>query len=334
MSSTPLSARQLHLTRRPGDKLSVDDFAIADVPLLPLVDGQFLVRNRYLSLDPVRRIFFADGTAPLDAGLHGFTIGEVVKSRHPDYRAGELVGHYAGLRDVSILDGQDVRRIPDEGDPVAWHADALGIGGFFAYVGLIEIARARPGETVFVSSAAGSVGSLATQIARLIGCRVIGSAGGPAKRDWLRDVAGAHVAIDYRAEPIAEALARAAPEGIDVYFDNVGGDHLDAALALLNPHGRAAICGMVSAYDKAKPFADRAGAWTWRMMTGQIEIKSFNARDHLRLWPAFQRSVGNWLRDGSIRSEIRIERGLESVPQAYVDLLGGGSFGKTLVELD
>ncbi|HEX7852358.1 MAG TPA: NADP-dependent oxidoreductase [Sphingobium sp.] len=329
----PIRAREVHLARRPGASLQTEDFALREKVLPPLAEGQFLIRNRYLSIDPVRRVFFSNGTAPLNAGLHSFALGEVVASRHPLHAVGDTVSHYGGLRDFAVSDGSEVRRIPLNGEPFHWHADALGIGGFFAYTGLLEVARARPGETVFVSSAAGSVGSLATQLARLIGCRVIASAGSDAKRDWLAEVAGAHVAINYRAENLSDALACAAPEGIDVYFDNVGGDHLDAALEHINSHGRVAICGMVSAYDSATQFGERAGAWTWKMMTGQVEIRSYQARDYMRLWPAFQRSIGTWLREGAIRSETRLLPGLESVPQAFVDLLAGNAMGKTLVEI-
>lgn len=330
----PLTAREVHLVRRPDAMLEANDFALRQVALPQLSEGQLLIRNRYLSIDPVRRVFFSNGAAPLNAGLHSYALGEVVESRHRDHQPGDLVGHYAGLRDLAISDGTDVRSIRLDGEPLHAHADALGIGGFFAYTGLLEVGRARPGETVFISSAAGSVGSLATQLARLIGCRVIASAGSPEKRDWLASVARAHVAIDYRAQDLREALAVAAPEGIDVYFDNVGGDHLDAALEHINPHGRVAICGMVSAYDSDRQFGTRAGAWTWRMMTGQVSIRSYHARDYMQLWPAFQRSVGTWLKEGAIQSETRILPGLDTVPQAFVDLLAGRHMGKTLVEIE
>ncbi|MET0241374.1 MAG: NADP-dependent oxidoreductase [Sphingobium sp.] len=333
MADHIVKAREVHLIRRPDGSLRATDFSIREVALPPLANGQFLIRNRYLAIDPVRRVFFTNGTAPLNAGLHSLTLGEVVASRHADFRVGDTVSHYLGLRDLAVSDGAEARRIETDGEPLHWHADALGMGGFFAYIGLIEVARARPGETVFVSSAAGSVGSVATQLARLIGCRVITSAGSEAKRAWLDIVAGADAAINYRAEPLRDALAHAAPEGIDVYFDNVGGDHLDAALERINPHGRVAICGMVSAYDRTNPFADRAGAWTWRMMTGQIAIRSYNARDHMHLWPAFQRAVGRWLKEGAIRTQPHLLQGLNAVPLAFVDLLAGSAMGKTLIEL-
>ncbi|KSB91713.1 hypothetical protein AS593_06740 [Caulobacter vibrioides] len=326
------TAKEVHVIRRPDGPLSVDDFVIAERALPDLAPGEFLIANRYLSIDPVRRVFFAHGTAPLNGGLHSFAIGEVVESRHPDYAPGEIVGHYQGLRDLAVGRGEETRKIAAGEDPLEWHMGPLGVGGFFAYVGLIEVARARPGENVLVSSAAGSVGSLAVQLARLIGCRVVATAATD-KLAWLRATAGVETVIDYKDADWRERLGAALPDGLDVYFDNVGGAQLDAALSLINPHGRVAVCGMVSAYDRATPFSEPAGAWTWRMMTSQVELKSYHVRDHQRLWPVFQRSVGDWLHSGAIRVETQVRDGLEAVPQAFVDLIAGKSLGKTVVRL-
>ncbi|WP_165191605.1 MDR family NADP-dependent oxidoreductase [Caulobacter soli] len=333
MTSKHRIAREVHIVRRPDGPLSADDFVVAEQPLADLAPGEFLIANRLLSIDPVRRVFFANGTAPLNAGLHSFAIGQVLESRHPDYAPGEIVGHYRGLRDLAIGRGEETRKIPVGEDPLEWHMGPLGVGGFFAYVGLIEAARVRPGESVLVSSAAGSVGSLAAQLARLIGCRVVATVGSPDKQAWLTDVAGVERVIDYKRGDWRERLAAALPDGLDVYFDNVGGAQLDAALSLINPHGRVAVCGMVSTYDSVAPFSERAGAWTWRMMTSQVELKSYHVRDHQRLWPAFQRSVGDWLRSGAIRTETQVLDSLEAVPQAFVDLIAGKGLGKTVVRL-
>jgi NADPH-dependent curcumin reductase CurA len=333
MTSSPRTAREVHIVRRPDGPLSAGDFAIAETALPGLAPGEFLIANRLLSIDPVRRVFFANGTAPLNAGLHSFSIGEVVESRHPGYAPGELIGHYQGLRDFAVGRGEETRKIVAGEDPLEWHMGPLGVGGFFAYVGLIEVARARPGESVLVSSAAGSVGSLAVQLARLIGCRTVATVGSTDKQAWLADVAGIEAVIDYKQADWRERLATALPDGLDVYFDNVGGAQLDAALSLINPNGRVAVCGMVSAYDSATPFSERAGAWTWRMMTSQVELKSYHVRDHQRLWPAFQRSVGDWLRSGAIQTETQVREGLDATPQAFVDLIAGKSLGKTVVRL-
>lgn len=333
MSKAPAAAREVHLLRRPGARLVADDLGVATVALPPIQPGQLLIRNQLLGLDPVRRVFFADGTAPLNAGLFGFAIGTVAESRHPGFPEGAIVAHHAGLRDWAVSTGADVRIIPPTEDPLEWHADALGIGGFFGYVGLIEIGKVRPGETVFVSSAAGSVGSLVTQVARILGCRVIASAGSDEKCDWLRNVAGADVAINYRDGNIAQQLSRAAPDGIDLFFDNVGGEQLDAALDVMAKDGRVVIAGMVSAYDTLEPLSVRHGGWTKKMLTSQVSLQSFNAFDHPRLWPKFQRSVGKWLRTGEIKSQINVLEGLDAVPSAFVDLLTGVRHGKTLVRV-
>jgi NADPH-dependent curcumin reductase CurA len=333
MPSESLTTREVHLRRRPAGPLAIGDFTVAERALPGLQHGEFLVANKLLSIDPVRRVFFANGTAPLNDGLHSFAIGEVLESRHPDYAPGDLVGHYRGLRDLAISRGEETRKIVTDGAPLEWHMGPLGVGGFFAYVGLIEVGRARPGEAVFVSSGAGSVGSVAAQLARLIGCRVTASAGSPEKTAWLREIAGVETVIDYRAGDWRETLAAALPDGLDVYFDNVGGQQLDAALSLINPHGRVAVCGMVSTYDNAAPFSERAGAWTWRMMTSQVEVKSYHVRDHQRLWSVFQRSVGRWLHDGAIRVETQVRDGLDAAPQAFVDLIAGRGLGKTVVRL-
>lgn len=326
-------AREVQLVRRPVGALQRGDFTLAERRLPALERGQFLVKNRYLSIDPVRRVFFANGTAPLGAGLHSYAIGEVVASQHPRFEVGELVGHYAGLRDYGISDGEDVRRISLAGEPLHWHMGPLGIGGFFAWVGLLEIARARPGETVFVSTAAGSVGSVASQLARIMGCCVIGSTGSEEKAAWLRDVAKLPHVINYKRQNLRDALGELAPEGIDVYFDNVGGSQLDDALAHIRPRGRVAICGMVSAYDQSDGFAHAGGAWTWRMMTSKVTLRSFDARDHQVLWPQFLAGVRGWLHDGSLVSETQIAKGLERVPESFVDLLAGNNLGKMLVEV-
>lgn len=333
MAQRPTTAREVHLLRRPGARMAADDLGIATVAVPPLQPGQFLVRNRLIALDPVRRVFFADGTAPLNAALFGFAIGTVTESRHPDFPEGAIVAHHGGFRDWAISTGANARLIPPTDDPLEWHADALGVGGFFAYVGLFEIGQLRPGETVFVSSAAGSVGSLVTQMARITGCRVIASAGSEAKCAWLREVAGADAAINYRDGDIAGQLSAAAPDGIDLFFDNVGGQQLDAALGVMAKGGRVVIAGMVSAYDALEPLSERHGGWTKQMLTSQVSLRSFDAFEHTSCWPKFQRAVGGWLRSGAISAQIHVLDGIEAVPDAFVDLLAGVRQGKTLVRV-
>ena len=338
------TTREWHLVRRPRGEPADEDFALVESPLPPLDDGQILVRNTFLSVDPYMRGRMNDVKSyvpafrldqPMDGGAVGVveqvggsatdaTGGEVVK--------GDTVLHGLGWRSRAVLPASGARVIdPALAPPQAW-LGVLGMPGLTAYVGLTRIARLREGDRVFVSAAAGAVGSLVGQIARLKGASlVVGSAGGPAKTQWLTDDAGFDRAVDYKATPIGTGLKEAAPEGIDVYFDNVGADHLEAAISSLRPNGRAAICGMIAHYNdiEAAP-----GPRNMAMIIGKrLTLQGFIVSDHNDLRPLFEEEVSGWLREGKIVWRETVVEGIDQAVAGFRSLLSGGNTGKMLIRL-
>jgi NADPH-dependent curcumin reductase CurA len=292
--------------------------------------GEVLIRNLYLSVDPAMRPRLTAGYE-LDQPMAGAAIGRVVASEAGGLDEGDLVLHGHGMREYVVSAERGLRRLePVPGHPITVHMHVLGGTGFTAYGGILAVARLADGDRVFVSTAAGAVGSVAAQIAKLKGCWVVGSTGSPDKAAWLREL-GLDVAIDYRAIPINRALREAAPDGIDVYFDNVGGDHLDAALARMNPLGRVAVCGMISGYNER-------GARTTvhnlaNIIYGRIEIRGFTVADFADRRDDFARDMSAWLADGRIRYRETVLEGIESVPSALIGLFQGVNTGKMLVQL-
>ncbi|MFN3674342.1 MAG: NADP-dependent oxidoreductase [Sphingomonas pseudosanguinis] len=315
--------------------LPVDtDFALVEQRLPDLAEGQVRVVNRWLSVDPYMRGRMNDTKSyvpPFQLGepMQGGAIGEVVESKADGIAVGTMVSHMAGWRDEAVLPAQHVQPLPDiKADPQAFLGQ-FGMPGMTAYYGLLHVAQAKPGDTVFVSAAAGAVGSTVVQIAKTKGMTVIGSAGGAEKVEWVRQL-GADAVIDYKADtPIAEALGQVAPDGIDVYFDNVGGDHLDAALAHANPGARFAICGMIDVYNDAKPTSLKYLA---RLIGNRVRIQGFivsDFKDH----EGFYRDMGAMLSEGKLKREETVFEGLDKTPEAFLALFSGGNKGKMLVKL-
>jgi len=329
-----VQAREVHLVERPDGLPRPEQFAVVARALPAPRHGEFVIRNRFLSIDPALRPPLSNGMTPLQAPIASLAIGEVVVSENRHFPIGAMVVHRLGLRDFALSDGEQVDRLePRPDEPLHWHLGPLGFTGFTAYAGLFDVARIKPGEIVFVSAAAGAVGSIAAQIAKRVGCRVIGSAGSPEKCAWLSDVAGLDAVINYRAGSLRKSLKAAAPDGIDVYFDNVGGEHLDAALPRMRMHGRVAVCGMISAYNNKGALSE--GVTTLAtMMYNRITMRAFIWQDHLALWPQFLAAMRGWLASGAIRAEETIHDGLEAAPEALIGLLTGKNLGKTLVRLD
>jgi NADPH-dependent curcumin reductase CurA len=265
--------------------------------------------------------------------LDGPAIGEVVDSMDDRFRPGDLVLHGYGWRDQVVLDGHHAHRIdPIPGVPPSAYLGALGLTTLTAYVGLLDVAGFRPGDAVFVSGASGAIGGMVGQIARLKGAsRVIGSAGSQAKIDHLTRRLGFHAAFDYTEGSIAERLAAAAPHGIDVYFDNVGGEHLEAAISALNVHGRVALCGAVSLYDSSEPASGPRNLSL--AIAKRLTLRGFNVHDHLDRMPYMLAEVGAWLREGRISYQETIVHGLEFAPAAYAGLLRGENTGKIIVRV-
>ncbi|MFC8043541.1 NADP-dependent oxidoreductase [Nocardia sp. NPDC057353] len=336
--------RLVCLARRPEGRIAADDLVLTELPLAPLAEGEALVRNTWLSIDPSVRIRLAATTPkgylpPLRPGdpLAGLALGEVVASRRPDFAVGELVSHTQGFRDYALL-GADAAAIGGYGSPAVvrtgglpaqWFLGPLGSAGLTAYAGLFGVLELRPADTVWISAAAGAVGSLAAQLAKLRGATVIGSAGGAAKTAFLRDELGI-TAVDYRAGSLTGSLTAAAPDGIDAYFDNVGGDHLAAALDVLNPGGRIALCGAVSAYDGAPA---PAPADLFPIVAKQLRLQGFRAGSFLDLDEPMRAEIGDHLAAGRLVHRETVFEGLHRAPAALVAMLSGATVGKTLCHL-
>ena len=327
-------ARAWHLKSRPSGMPTTDNFELKESELPQLGDGQVQVRNLWLSVDPYMRGRMNDVKSyvpafEVGAPLEGGAIGEVVESRAEGIKAGDLVQHMNGWRDEAVVPARLAQKLPELGAPPQLFLGVLGVTGLTAYFGLLDAAQAKEGDVVFVSAAAGAVGSVAVQIAKAKGMRVIGSAGGPAKCEFVRSL-GADEVIDYRAGPILKSLAGAAEGGIDVYFDNVGGDHLDAALALARNHARFAICGMIEAYNDTTPMAFR---FIQRIISARISLKGFIVSDYFPRMAEFYSEMGPWVANGTVKSRETVVEGLENTPDAFLGLFKGENTGKMLVKL-
>jgi NADPH-dependent curcumin reductase CurA len=261
--------------------------------------------------------------------MEGGAIGEVVESRAEGFSPGDLVQHMAGWRDEAVVSARAANKLPNLGVPPELFLGVLGVTGATAYFGLLDVAAAKAGDVVFVSAAAGAVGSAVVQIAKAKGMTVIGSAGGPEKCEFVRSL-GADQVIDYKAVPILKALAAAAPDGIDVYFDNVGGDHLDAALAVARNYARFAICGMIEGYNDPTPMSFR---FIQRIIAARISLKGFIVLDYLPRMGEFYAEMGPWLASSALKSRDTVVDGLESMPEAFLGLFKGANTGKMLVRL-
>lgn len=336
MAHTLVSARQWHLVSRPDGWPVAGDFALRETTLPAVGPGQLLVRNEFFSVDPYMRRRM-DGRATyvapfrLDEPMDGRAVGVVVESRDPRFAIGDHVAHSLGWRDHAVVDAADTTPIDVGLAPPSAHLGFLGNAGLTAYAGLLRAAELRPGETVFVSGAAGAVGSAAGQIAKLLGAgRVIGSTGSADKAALLTRDFGYDVALNYRERPIAEQLREAAPDGIDVYFDNVGGNHLVAALDAARVYGRVVLCGMIGDYNT--PGA--AGPSNLiRAIDKRLRMTGILVADHADLAPAFAARAGRWLAEGRIRRPETIVDGLENGAEAFLDLLRGRNVGKMLVRV-
>jgi NADPH-dependent curcumin reductase CurA len=332
----PVTAQEFRLKSRPTGWPTDETFEFATVELPSPGPGEVLVRNTFLSVDPYMRGRMNDAksyTPPYELGkaLEGGAVGEVVESTVDGTAPGDLVLHNKGWRSHALL-SQFTKLTPIEGVSPSHFLGALGMPALTAYVGLLDIASLREGETVFVSGAAGAVGSLAGQIARLKGAkRVIGSAGSAEKVKHLTEKLGFDTAFNYRDGKVWKLLADAAPEGIDVFFDNVGGDHLEAAISSFNDHGRAALCGSISGYNEEKP---PPGPRNLSMaVSKRLTLRGYIILDHGDRFRPMIEEVGAWLASGKLVAEETVVDGLENTPAAFLGMLRGENTGKMVVRL-
>jgi len=327
-------ARAWHLKSRPHGLPTTDDFELKDVALPELGDGMIRVRNRWLSVDPYMRGRMNDAKSyvpPFQLGepMDGGAIGEVVESSADGFAPGDLVQHMAGWRDEAVVPARAVNKLPDLAVAPQQFLGVLGVPGATAWFGLLDVAAAKPGETVFVSAAAGAVGSAVVQIAKAKNMTVVGSAGGVEKCAYVGSLGADHV-LDYKAGSIRKALVTASPDGVDVYFDNVGGDHLDAALALARTHARFAICGMIGDYNSAEPPSFR---FMTRIIAARIRVQGFLVIDYMGRMGEFYAGMAPLVASGAVASRETVYDGLDAAPEAFLGLFSGANTGKMLVKL-
>jgi len=339
MTHSP-APRRIVLARRPTGVPTYDDFRIESAAIPNLKPEEFLVANRLLAIDPAIRGFLDDGESylpPVAIGdtVRGMTLGRIIRSRNSAHPPGRFVRSLAGWEELSVLSPHAVGlEIVDAAPetPLQFYMGALGPTGLTAWIGLNEIGHIKSGQTVLVSAAAGAVGSVAGQVARLQGCRVIGLAGSAAKVAHLKAL-GFHAAIDYRAEADLSAAIRAAcPEGVDVYFDNVGGATLETLLPLMNVHGVVVVCGMVSDYNRQdEPQPVRT---LWQLVVKRLTMRGFLTYEHAASIPTAQAQLTQWIRNGSLKVLDNLHDGIENAPSAFIELMSGRTVGKTLVKLN
>jgi NADPH-dependent curcumin reductase CurA len=331
-----VTGREWQLVRRPRGWPQPDDFRLAEVDVADPRDGELLVRNLVMSVDPYMRGRMNDApsyAAPyqLDQPMYGGAVGRVEVSNVAGLEPGTIVRHGLGWREWAIVPGRQAEPLDPAADdvPVSAYLGVLGMPGLTAWVGTYDIAGVRPGETLFVSAASGAVGTIVGQLAKQAGLRVVGSAGTPEKVNMLHQL-GFDAAFDYHDGDVTQLLQQAAPEGIDCYFDNVGGDHLQAALAVMNPFGRIAACGMIAAYNEAVP-----GPNNLTFIVGKkITMRGFIVSDHAHREPVFRRHVSGLLRERRLEFRETHREGIESAVEALLDVLHGGRHvGKMVVDL-
>jgi NADPH-dependent curcumin reductase CurA len=337
MTTTQIIGREIRLASRPLGDPSPSQFEIVRAEVSPPGEGQIIVRNTWMSVDPYMRGRMDDAPsyiAPFEVGapLEGSAVGEVVASEAEAVPVGATVSHFLGWREYAVLDAADATVVDADLAPPQAYLGVLGAPGLTAYVALTEIAPVGRGDVVFVSAAAGAVGSAAGQLARILGAsRVIGSAGGPEKGRKLVADFGFDAALDRRAGPIAPQLAAAAPDGIDVYVDQVGGEHLEAAIAALRDHGRVALVGAIGEYNATEPVPGPRNLY--RLAKTQSSLRGMLVLSWLHLLPEYIGRAAGWIADGRLRSEETVLEGLEQAPAAFLGMLRGDNVGKMLVRL-
>ncbi|MCQ4082075.1 NADP-dependent oxidoreductase [Streptomyces sp. RB6PN25] len=337
MSALPTTGREWHLTARPKGWPTPDGFALRETEIPAPGPGEVLVRNLHLSVDPYMRGRMNDVKSyvppfQLDQPMDGGAVGVVIASEAEGLAVGDHVLHGLGWREYAVVKAEHAARVDPGVAPLSAYLGVLGMPGLTAYAGLLRVAGIKEGDVVFVSGAAGAVGSLVGQIAKLKGAsRVIGSAGSDEKVKTLVEEYGFDSAFNYKSGPVAEQLKAAAPDGIDVYFDNVGGDHLEAAIGSLNVHGRAAICGMIAQYNATEP---PAAPRNLALVIGKrLRLEGLLVRDHFDLQEQFVTEVGGWLREGKLHYRETAVEGIENALDAFLGLLRGQNSGKMIVSL-
>ncbi|MBE3513810.1 NADP-dependent oxidoreductase [Enterobacter cloacae complex sp. I2] len=341
MSQSTTQNRRWVLASRPHGAPVADNFRLEEQPIPTPAEGQVLLRTVWLSLDPYMRGRMSDAPSyspPVEIGavMVGGTVSRVETSRHPDYKEGEWVLGYSGWQDYELSDGKGLVKLGENPSRPSWSLGVLGMPGFTAYMGLLDIGQPQAGETLVVAAATGPVGATVGQIGKIKGCRVIGVAGGEEKCRHAVDVLGFDACLDHRADDFAEQLAKACPQGIDVYYENVGGKVFDAVLPLLNTSARVPVCGLVSGYNATNlpEGPDRLPLLMGTILKKRIRMQGFIiAQDYGDRIDEFQQEMGRWVQEGKIHYREQVTEGLEAAPDALIGLLEGKNFGKVVIRV-
>lgn len=339
-AAEPAINRRIVLASRPAGKPSVANFRLEEVPVPQAGDGQVLLRTRYLSLDPYMRGRMNAGKSyadrvELNEVMVGGTVSEVVASNNPDFAIGELVSAFAGWQDYAVANGIGLRKVDPRIARPSYALGVLGMPGLTAYVGLLDIGEPKPGETVVLAASTGAVGSVVGQIAKLKGCRVVGIAGAREKCEYAVKELGYDACISHYDDDMAQQLKAACPDGIDVYFENVGGSSWQAVMPLLNTFARVPVCGLIAHYNQSEPLP---GPNQMPMMQGlilsrSIKMQGFIVGNYLHRAPAFIGDMTQWIAEGKIKYKEHVVEGLENAPEAFLGLFRGANFGKLVVKV-
>ncbi len=326
--------QRIVLAARPQGGVAADNFRLETVPVPEIAEGQLLVRNHYLSLDPYMRMRMEDvksyaAPQPLGEVMIGGTAGEVVASRHPKFQVGDKVVGMLGWSEMGVSDGNLLKKVDTSRVPLSAYLGVVGMPGMTAWYGLNQIIRPKAGETIAVSAASGAVGSVVGQLAKRAGCRVVGIAGGREKCDYVVNELGFDACVDYKAGNLFKDMKAAAPNGIDGLFENVGGAVMDAVLARMNPFGRIALCGMISGYDgQVMPVH-----YLHMVLSMRLSMQGFIVSEHMEFWPQGLGELAQLVADGQLKYRETIAEGLAAAPSAFIGMLRGKNFGKQLVKL-
>ena len=328
--------RQFKLAARPVGMVKRGDFEFTSSPVPEPGPGQVLVRVQYVSLDPAMRGWMNEGRSyipPVGLGevMRAGTAGKVVKSNNPAFAVGDFVAGWGGVQDYVVCDGKDITKVDPRLAPLPVYLGTLGMPGMTAYFGLLEVGKPREGDTVVVSGAAGAVGTVVGQVAKIKGCRVVGIAGGPDKCKWIVDELGFDAAIDYKAGDVNKALREHCPKGIDVYFDNVGGEILDAALARMARNGRIVICGAISQYNNTTPVKGPSNYLS--LLVNRASMTGMVVMDYTARFGDAVREMAGWMKAGKLKTREDIVDGLETFPETLLMLFNGGNTGKLLIKV-
>jgi NADPH-dependent curcumin reductase CurA len=326
--------QRIVLASRPTGEATPENFRLETVEVPELKDGEVLVRNEYLTVDPYMRSLMNEGKSymppvELNATMAGGTVGEVVASKNPQFAVGDKVAGYFGWAEMGVSDGSTLRKVDTSEVPLQAYLGVVGMPGMTAWYGLNQIMVPKPGETVVVSAASGAVGSVVGQLAKLKGCRVVGIAGGKEKCDYVVNELGFDACVDYKAGNLVADLAVATPDGIDAVFENVGGQVLDASLARMNPFGRIAVCGLIAGYNGEPVPVNNFSA----VLVMRLTMRGFIVGEHMEFWPQGLNELAMLVACGKLKYRETIAQDLANAPEAFLGLLKGKNFGKQLVKL-